>query len=282
MKRNRTLLTVFSIVVIIGLSCRKELPFNASDFLPIPILQGSISSDHGVHLTLTRSLDPSKDLQEIFISDASIIVISEHGDTFPVPEVESGIYQDQEVPIDSTVMYRVITSHPDFETVSTDWIEFAILPLKTEVSYSFDPDDKVLSFTLKVRHLTMYDSWFWVRFSGSTQPRYTNLANEQDYTLCQADNVTGSASMIASSSCSVDSLLSIAFHSYFHRSDTVPDRLTLEVVHLNEEYVEYLRSQEIFSYEFFFDEPVPPPNNTSVGFGYVGTENVEKFTLALE
>ncbi len=281
MKYKAMLIVLFAITAT---SCKVEYPLNElPNFEQQPVLSGFFSSKYGARIYLTRILGADARPQDAIVRGAKIYLTSGTADTILLYEDGQGIYLSDSIFGNTKEDYIVATKIDEFGDVYSDPLVVPDLPDKVLINCAKqDSDSLSLQFDVTLIDSDLNEYWYWFRFAGSQQPRFSELVHEQEYELCEAENLTSSNSFVFSASCARNQELSLSIRSSYFAGDTLPNDLTCEVVLLHPSFASHLMSiQDISDYEFLFREPAAPVSNINNGVGYVAALNIYDTTFLL-
>ncbi|MCB0688823.1 MAG: DUF4249 family protein [Saprospiraceae bacterium] len=272
---------IIGLLLLIVVACQKEYPIDEySDFKSQPVLSGFVSPQEGVTLYFRKTLSPSGGPQDYLITGANIFLTSRNNDTTTLTEELPGKYlgsydfeDDQNFQVTGiTIQGQEVQSH------------FLTIPSLPNFKVLLDSTSGQFIYFKSIIEVNPREKeWYWLRFSGDSLPNYLDLQDFQNYNLCEANTFTASNSMVFSTACSSQKILSLPFRAGYFDRNPLPQTLKFELTRIETTFVDYLLSiQDASDFDYLFVEPSAPASNLSNNIGYIATLNLADTIMILK
>lgn len=164
--------------LLFATGCTKPVEYEFENDGPRLGLSAKIDPRSGFEAFLSSSIAPgmSRSLESLWISDATLTLITDGGQAYPVPAVGQGRYLLPNTAIvDFNERFGVEITHPDFPSVTSDWVSIPAAVISPQLlrtpPNTNDPEMDTWTHTITAGD-PEGDTYYYVEVYPTNRPAY--------------------------------------------------------------------------------------------------------------
>ncbi len=293
---KRSSLFLLLILILVGVSCQKEVKYDEELLEPKLVVQGLLEVDSMCVIYLERTYNFMEDYPNTEITSGATLTIENltAGTSYVVT---TPVYDNRyEFPftVTANTTYKITVTHPDYPTVTATTTTVGIVPILSIDTATINPDgyDELLATwkwqdppgdnyymvrTFINMEDTVYGYFNHYGFMGSNDPIANNGSDEP------LDDYNGGIYFVFSDETFASAIKT--FESYSNNPFAYPDPNTVSTVTYSltsinyETYLYHKSVQKQANTDPTFSEPVKVFTNVENGYGIFGCTNHQRYTL---
>ena len=178
MKRIFRYSSVVFLIAALTISCEKNIDIDIDEIDSMIVLNGVLREGNGVTIYLSRTRHILDNMQISALTDATVEITDEDGNTVPLTYGENQLYRAEAMTIEAGKQYTVSASAEGYESVSaTTMIPEAVTMVKLDTLSSVDEwGEKMIDFTVVFDDPAGVENYYMLSVRSDYQVSYIDYS----------------------------------------------------------------------------------------------------------